>query len=393
MSSTTILPRPSAQVSNARWMPRLGIVATVCGVAVAIAAISASSPPLAVACAGAIVVARAIPWFRGRTAWVTFILALGGSSVLGYGFANVPALPSTPVPLVDVLVVATFLGLVLTGARWPVPRIPFLLTAILFGWASIRLAVDFPTWGSFALRDYTTYVELSSLFIGYWLMKRVGMERWLRALSWIFVVVVVYGLMQFDEGLFWTFNVLVGLQRPVALLGHVTGVASVSAFFFFALLRPFGSRSLLLAALAIAPLFLFQSRGLYLALPLTVMLLGLLRARTPGLRRILAAAALAVVTAAIVLAVQPSGRFGSTSPALLREQLLTLVGGTGVGDGSLNARTHWLSGTINRVTAHPGGIVYGLGLGPDLTNGFSADGAVSSASRTTTFSRCSPASA
>ena len=116
-------------------------------------------------------------------------------------------------------------------------------------------------------------------------------------------------------------------------------MASVSAFFFFALLRPFGSRSFILAALAIAPLFLFQSRGLYLALPLAVLVLALLRARTPGLRRISAAGALAIVAAGVVLAVQPSGRFGSTSPALLREQLSTLVGGTGVGSGSLNART------------------------------------------------------
>ena len=237
----------------------------------------------------------------------------------------------------------------------------------------MRLAVDVGTWGSYAFRDYTTYVEISALFVGYWLMERVGLDRWIRAISWISVVVVAYGLMKFSTGAFSTFNVVVGIQRPVALLGYVTGVASISAFFFIAMVRPFGSRSLFVAALAVAPLFVLQSRGLYLALPLTALLLALLQARTPGMRRIAAAAAVAVVVAAVVLAVQPSGRFGSTSPALIRTQLLTLVGGKGVGEGSLNARTEWFSETTNRVTSHPGALVYGLGLGPDLAGGFSAD--------------------
>ena len=202
----------------------------------------------------------------------------------------------------------------------------------------------------------------------------IGLERWIRALSWLSVIVVVYGLMQFHGGAFSRVNLIVGVQRPVFLLGYVTGVATVSAFFFFALVRPFGSRSLILAALAIAPIFALQMRGLYLSVPLTVLLLTLQRARTPGLRRISAAAAFAVVAAVIVLAVQPNGRFGSSSPALFRDQLLTLVGGQGTGAGSLNARTQWFTQTTDRVTAHPGALIYGLGLGPDLADAFSADG-------------------
>jgi O-antigen ligase len=349
------------------------MVALVSAAALAISALATRSPPLAIVCAAAPAAALLIPWLQGRKAWVFFIFALGGVTVLGYGFANVPVLPSVPIPLVDVLIVGIFLGLVLTGARWPVPHLPFLIAAFLFCWASIRLLVDVPTWGSFAFRDYTTYVELGALFVGYWLMERVGLERWIRALSWMFVVVVVYGLIQFDVGFFATYNVVVGIQRPVTLLGHPTGVASISAFFFFALLRPFGSKSLILAALAIAPIFVFESRGLYLSLPLAIVLLALLRARTTGLRRIATAAALAAVAGVIVLTIQPAGRFGTTSPALVQEQLLTLVGGKGVGDGSLNARTQWFAETTKRVRAHPGALLYGLGLGPDLAGGFSQD--------------------
>lgn len=376
MSSTTLAHRPRTRTLPPHRVSQAGQVLAVCVAALAIGTTAARSVPLALAGAGVFALAAAGSWLRGRTAWVAFVAALGGVSVLGYGFSNVPV-PSAPVPLVDVVLVATFAGLVVTGVRRPTPRAPFLLATALFGLASLRLVVfDLSAWGSFALRDYTTYVELSALFVGYWLMERVGLERWLRALSWIFVAVTLYGLLQFDRTIFATYNVIVGVQRPVVLLGYTTGVASLSAFFFFALLRPFGSRSLVLAALAVAPLFIFQSRGLYLALPLTVVLLVLQRARTPGLRRLTAAAALALVAAALVLAVQPSGRFGSTSPSLLREQLLTLAGGTGVGDGSLAARTEWFSETIARVDGSPGSLVFGLGLGPDLAGGFSADGAV-----------------
>ena len=238
MSSAALVQRAPGRALTARLGPRLGLVVAVSGVAVAVSAVAALSAPLALMCAAAPAAALVVPWLRGRTAWALFIFALGGVTVLGYGFANVPALPSAPIPLVDVLLVGTFLGLVLTGVRWPVPRAPFLIAVLLFCWASLRLTVDFPTWGSFALRDYTTYVELSALFVGYWLMERVGLERWIRALSWIFLVTVIYGLMQFDGGAFSTFNIVVGLQRPVALLGHATGVASVSAQVFHPRGRP-----------------------------------------------------------------------------------------------------------------------------------------------------------
>jgi len=336
----------------------------------------ARSATLAVVCAALTALVVTAFRLRGRAVAWAFFVALGGSMVLGYGFANVPAAPGLNIPLVDMLLVGAFGALVLTGARWPAPRAPFVLAALLFGWATIRLVIDFPTWGFFAWRDYTTYVELSALFVGYWLMERIGLDRWIRALSWVFVAVVVYGLLLFKSSIFSTFNIVVGLQQPVLLLGYVSGVASVSAFFFFALVRPFGRRSPLLAALAIAPVFVFQSRGLYVALPLTVLLLVMIEiagARTPRLRRIAMASGLTIVAAAVVFAAHPAGRFGKTSPGLVGEQLSTLLGGRGVGAGSLNHRLIWLTATTDRVTAQPYAIFTGLGLGPDLTSGFSTD--------------------
>ena len=138
-----------------------------------------------------------VVWLRGRLSWVAFLIALGGLTTLGYGFSNVPALPGLAIPLVDVILIGTLIGLVLTGVHWPVPRTPFVLASLLFAWASVRLLIDYPAWGALAWRDYSTYVELSALFVGYWLMVQVGLDRWIKALSWVFVAVVIYGLWSF----------------------------------------------------------------------------------------------------------------------------------------------------------------------------------------------------
>lgn len=376
MSSSALYTPATIQATTARWAPRLGGAAAVSVIAVAIGATAAHSAGLALLVAVAATAAVTLSRLRGRAAASAFFLALGGCMVLGYGFANVPAAPGLQIPLVDALLVGAFVVLALTGARWPTPSAPFLLAGLLFGWATVRLAIDFPTWGYLAWRDYTTYVELSALFVGYWLMQRIGLDRWVRALSWVFVTVVVYGLLLFQSSIFSSFNVVVGLQKPVLLLGHITGVASVSAFFFFALVRPFGRLSPVLAALSIPPLFIFQARGLYVVLPLTVLLLALIElagARTPRLGRIVAATGMTIVAAGIVLVAQPTGRFGSSSPALVREQISTLAGGKGVGQGSLNHRLLWLTETSDRVLADPYAVLRGLGLGPDLTSGFATD--------------------
>lgn len=375
------LPKPAVALPASglpTLRPGLLLMAGVAVTAAAIGAVQARSTTLALVLAATPAAAFVAFRLRGRMTWTAFLVALGGSMVLGYGFVNVRAAPSLPVPLVDVLLVGAFAALVLNGARWPVPRAPFVLAAMLFAWASARLLVDLPTWGTLAFRDYSTYVELSALFVGYWLMVRVGLERWIRAYAWLFVAVVVYGLVLMSGQFFTTVNFTVGVQKSVPLLGYITGVASVSAFFFFALLRPFGRLSPVLAALAIPPVFVFQSRGLYLAFPITIICLALVEAgtRSPRMRRLSAATALAVLAAGILLTIQPTGRFGNTTPSLVREQLSTLIGGGGVGSGSLNARTEWFTETIDQVRSDPGGLAFGLGLGPDLASGFSADGVV-----------------
>jgi hypothetical protein len=308
--------------------------------------------------------------------WVSFVFVLGGLMALAYGFTNVPAVPSAPVPLADVLMLLVLGALVLTGARKPAPFAPFALATLIVAWASLRLPIDYRTWGTSAVRDYTTYLELGfALYVGYWLVERVDIDRWVRALTWIFGIVVIYGLLTFIPGLFSNFNIDVGLQRSVPLLGSVSKEGVAAAFFFFALVRPIGRLSLLVAALTIPLIVVAESRGVYLAIPVTVIALLAFGLVNGGqwrfrLRRLGAALVVMLIMGGLALTVAPAGRFGRATPALVLNQLKTLTGGEGVGAGSLNARTHWFHDTVTRVFRHPDGVVQGLGLGPDLANGF-----------------------
>src|SRR5262249_35205524 len=131
------------------------------------------------------------------------------------------------------------------------------------------LFVDVPHWGTHALRDFTLPLEVAFLPIGYWAMATFGLERWKKALSWVFVIGLIYFAFFPLSDQIGRLGPTVGLQRPVPLLGSFGGVSTAAAagFFYFALVRPFGRFSYVLAAGFLAELAIFQQRGIYLAVP------------------------------------------------------------------------------------------------------------------------------
>ena len=70
---------------------------------------------------------------------------------------------------------------------------------------------------------------------------------------------------------------VVGLDQSVPLLGTYqgAGTAASAALFFFALVRPFGRLSYLLASLCLPVIALTQARGLYIAVPAALLVLWL----------------------------------------------------------------------------------------------------------------------
>jgi hypothetical protein len=303
--------------------------------------------------------------------WDLFLVALAGSMILGYGFANLGLPTQTPVPLADAIaVVLVVRAMVARDFRYPA-SLPFVLAVPFVLFAALRLAVDFPTWGKDAMRDSTLALEVVFLPIGYWAMRIYGLARWQRALNWIFVVCLAYFAFFSWADSVAGLGPTVGLQRPVPLLGSYSGAGVVAAagFFYFALVRPFGRLSYGLAAGFLAECAIFQSRGLYLVVPAAAILVWLLSTRRAR-SGLAAAIAVGVVALAFLLPLAPQGRLGPVSPWFTLQQLRTLQGQSGPGAGSYEDRVTWFHEVVNEVRARGNqGWLVGVGLGPDLVRG------------------------
>jgi len=328
-----------------------------------------------------LLVALAI-WFtvRGDMAWwdmLVFVVA--GAYVLDYGFSNIGVPGSVPVPLVDLIAVALLLRAgTRPDFRWP-GSLPFVLAAVFIGLTAVRLAVDQPTHGILAIRDATLGLELAFLFVGYWAISEFGLPRFVRVLSVVFFVALAYyALFPFAETIYDA-SPVVGLQKPVPLFGTFVGGAVVAAaFFFFAIVRPFGMRSYALAAAALPLLALLQTRGLYIAVPVAIGIVWVLgRAQTGarvrrGLATTVGVGALALV---VFFPLAPDeGRLGEVSPSFIVSHLATLSGREGPSAGTVEVRKEWFSKVTQRVDESPTGWALGIGLGPDLAFGFEDEG-------------------
>jgi O-antigen ligase len=311
---------------------------------------------------------------RGQVAWWDLLVfAVAGAYVLDLGFANIGVPGPFPLPLVD-LIAALLIVRAATrpGFRWPA-TLPFVLAAAFVALTAIRLVVDYPTYGGFALRDTTLAFELAFLFIGFWAVREYGLERISRVLAVAFAVGLAYTAFYPFRDAIEAVSPVVGLQRPVPLFGNFVGnTVVVAAFFYFAIVRPFGSRSYYLAAAALPLMVLLQSRGWYIAVPAAILLVVLLgRARTgKQVRRGLAATlAVGAVGLALFFPIAPEGRVGQVSPSFVVAQLATLSGREGPG-ADVDQRREWADKVLEKVNATPSGQVFGVGLGPDLALGF-----------------------
>ena len=234
-----------------------------------------SGPALAAACVFLVVLLVVADARRGLIAWDAVAFAMVGALVLGYGFANVGVIPGIPLPLADLIVAVVGAYSLTTSRQWP--RLPpaFIAAGLYALIATCRLIIDFPTWGKDALRDYSPAVEMLSLPLGYWVVLRFGLPRLSRLLAWAFLLVITYSWLYPIRDTIGSLGPTVGLQTPVTLLGYFNGPALASAFFYFVIVRPF-SVSAWIAAAALPPIALQQSRGLFIALPLSALLVLIL---------------------------------------------------------------------------------------------------------------------
>jgi hypothetical protein len=346
-----------------------GVLVCLC-VAVGIATVTAL--PLAIALGVAAMVVAVISSGPSRAERLSSIALLAGTMVLTYGFSNLGLqLGSFPVPLTELLLVP--LALVALADRRFRPTAHVLLPLALFlGIVSIRLMVDFSTYGSYAVRDSTTAVEAFTLVLGYRMVARYGLQPWIRIMRVIAFAVLAYASLYPWRSLLLSIGPTVGLQRSVPLLGSFEGIEpTIAVCTLFFVVHSKGTRRAALVAWGLALMGILQFRGLYLVLPPAFLVLGW------GLRQpfkvIFTAFASLVIGAVILSALSGAGiqgRVGPITSSFYEKHVGTVFGQEGPHAGSIQDRAEWARKTIQYVEESPKYLLFGVGLGPDLAFGF-----------------------
>ncbi|HLF70735.1 MAG TPA: hypothetical protein VI759_01080 [Dehalococcoidia bacterium] len=347
-------------------------IASIVAVLALVGAVSVVMPLLAIGLALAVCMA-----LRGeKLVEDGIVLLLAGTIILNYGFANVGVnLGPLPLPLTEVVLFA-LVGWCLVQPKWLHGLgLPGLLLAAVLLLATLRLIVDMPRYSTLAVRDYTTPLEAMVLLVGFWAFNRFGLKWCERLWLLLALAALAYGLLYPIREAIVAASPVVGLQQAVPLLGQYQGVgAIISAGFFLFLLRFKAPWSFLLGAACLLIVALFQARGLYLVLPLTAVVItfaaGRLKTSLP--QRLAGTIFAGVLLMLVVMPLAPSGRMGPVTASFTTQQLGTLIGRKGPGDGSYEDRIGWIRLSWERQTASVTNLIAGVGLGPDLANGAAA---------------------
>jgi O-antigen ligase/polysaccharide polymerase Wzy-like membrane protein len=316
------------------------------------------------------------PWFAlnvGRWERGLGLTLLAGTVILGFGFANVGIrTPGIPIPATELLLAPLVVAAIVRHESRLSGRIIGLLI-LYVGMFIVRLAIDVPTWGYLAVRDATIGLESVALLAGFRAIQRDGVEYWIRRLGAVFILLLAYASLYPFRDQLAHIGPTVGLQRDEALLGQMAGVGLglIPALLYFALYAK-GIPRIILIAWSLAILAMFESRGLYLALPIGMFVLGW--ARNKISRTVLhLAVPLLLLIMALPLAerVQLQGRLGPVDAEFFSTHIGTLFGGEGPGEGSVRDRITWTQLALEQWNHTPLTRVFGVGLGDDLISGFS----------------------
>ena len=307
-----------------------------------------------------------------KNVWKYGILVpLFGLAIWSYGFNNIPLI--RPLPLVDAL--AWFAILLSLSYWWKLTRFPMVrqflfFMVILTIITIIRIIVDTPKYGLLAPRDVLFVFELWLLFPAILLGYNYGEKKVEKLIGLLFLVATMWFLLYPLRELLISISPIVGIQRPVPLFQFTTaGFLSVPAFFWFlnrkGLVGVFGTSATLLIILMV------QSRGVYIAFILSIILSFLIRPALINRCKHLVISGVLLLLFLLTLGHTITGRLGlGVGFDTTIEQLATLLGREGPGAGSFQHRLFAWASVIHQVLSNPMGPVVGLGLGLDLFQGF-----------------------
>jgi len=309
----------------------------------------------------------------GLELWQVLLLtALTGYTLLNRGFENLTIHIGIPIIISYMLMFsALILGtLAHPGVMRRVRDEPAVMClALLLILAFFHLVEDFPTYGIWAIRDASMFIDGIFMVLGF--LWATSGKSTIFLMKWFMAILPLNLLYSFT--LPWSETITnlsprSGVFLQVPIFGNYAGNAiylllgALFCVFLAGYVVKWPRWILFLLAMAqLAGLAIHQARALYVALAAILVLLVLVgEAKKSAKLVLMLAPGLAGILLLSALGIELSGRIGVVSVDFLKEHLRSISGAEGTPGSSVAGRLNWLDQTFDHIRAHP---VYGGGFG------------------------------
>jgi hypothetical protein len=319
---------------------------------------------------------------------VLTLIALSGYTLLTRGFENLTVhLGGFPIIVGYVLIYAS-LGLAIFSRRQLVASAlkepPVLCMLALLVFAVLHLAVDFPSYGIWALRDSTMCLDGMFMLLGMaWAMKSNNiafLARWLLAL-YVLNMLYIYTMPWGDK--VWSWSPVSGVFLKVPILGDFSGAGDIlvdGAMFCLCVGCYLVSRpSWLMPLLAMGQFLgvaITQGRRQYIGTVIVLVILALLGEgrRFAKLLVLIPAAVIVIFLATSIGGLKIEGRIGEINLSFFEAHLRSVHTSEGTPGSAVESRFDMADQAFRHFFAHP---IVGEGFGrPLLTDIDETNGAV-----------------
>jgi hypothetical protein len=319
-------------------------------------------------------------------AWQVLVLAaLSGYTILNYGFENLAFhVGGAPIIISYLLMFASLLFALFTFKYSRALKEPavYCLGGLLF-LTLAHLAMDIPSYGFWALRDASMFIDGLFLFLGLcWGMRpdsTIPLVKWLLV---VFVLNLVYGLsFPWGDALQAVSPVSgVFLKVPVVGFYHSTYIYLLAGAMFFIMLAGYVVKwpqwiMLLLVLAQLGGLAIHQDRSMYVAIALILVLL-LFFGEVKSSAKLLGVIAFAITglfMLTTVAGVEISGRIGPVNMSFFADHIRSISGAEDTPGSSVEGRMDWLQQAEKRFLSSPWfGVGFGQPLIDDLDSGSGA---------------------
>lgn len=313
----------------------------------------------------------------GLELWqIVLVFTLSCYMVLNYGFENI-AIHLGPLPfVVSYALMYGCLGMALYANRTRLASAlkepAMICITLLIFLSSLHLISDIPTFGVWAFRDSTLFLDGMFFILGlFWAFTDRKLKVFLPWMFALFVVNMLYGY-TFP----WSDRILAasptsGVFMQVPIFGNYHQTAMdllIGAAFCMGLARFLVKRRQwilhILVAAQILGLAILQSRATYIALAAYLMIFLVLReGKKAGALLTLASMAIVALILVTISGVEINGRIGPVSLSFLEDHLRSITGEKVTAASSVESRVDFAGDVMRHIRAHP---IVGEGFGQPL---------------------------